>query len=171
MAKFFKEYCDQTGETLPYTLRVLLGCSEETGMTDVDYYLERNPMPAFCFTPDADFPVGYGEKGGFGGAFVSRKLSGNLRDFAGGVAGNVVPDRASALVKADIAALQETENVKIDLPTGTCSVLPLRPPPKNCCASYEHKYTITNERMQDKTLKKYKKLSSAEKQPLKPETR
>lgn len=57
--------------------------------------------------------MGYGEKGGFGGAFVSRKLSGNLRDFAGGVAGNVVPDRASALVKADIAALQETENVKI----------------------------------------------------------
>lgn len=55
MAKFFKEYCDQTGETLPYTLRVLLGCSEETGMTDVDYYLERNPLPAFCFTPDADF--------------------------------------------------------------------------------------------------------------------
>ena len=41
MAKFFKEYCDQTGETLPYTLRVLLGCSEETGMTDVDYYLEH----------------------------------------------------------------------------------------------------------------------------------
>ena len=51
MAKFFKEYCDQTGETLPYTLRVLLGCSEETGMTDVDYYLERNPMPAFCLPP------------------------------------------------------------------------------------------------------------------------
>lgn len=83
MAKFFKEYCDQTGETLPYTLRVLLGCSEETGMTDVDYYLERNPMPAFCFTPDAEFPVGYGEKGNFGGVFVSQKLSGNLRDFAG----------------------------------------------------------------------------------------
>ena len=113
MAKFFKEYCDQTGETLPYTLRVLLGCSEETGMTDVDYYLERNPMPAFCFTPDAEFPVGYGEKGGFGGVFVSQKLSGNLRDFAGGVAGNVVPDRASALVKADFASLQETENVKL----------------------------------------------------------
>lgn len=82
-------------------------------MTDVDYYLERNPMPAFCFTPDAEFPVGYGEKGGFGGVFVSQKLSGNLRDFAGGVAGNVVPDRASALVKADFASLQETENVKL----------------------------------------------------------
>lgn len=86
LAKFFREYCQATGETLPYTLRILLGCSEETGMTDIDYYLEHYPMPAFCFTPDANFPVGYGEKGGFGGEFVSGKLSGSLVDFQGGVA-------------------------------------------------------------------------------------
>ena len=49
MAKFFKEYCDQTGETLPYTLRVLLGCSEETGMTDVDYYLGAEPHAGLLF--------------------------------------------------------------------------------------------------------------------------
>lgn len=108
-AKFFKE----RGETLPYTLRILLGANEETGMGDVDYYLAHYPQPAFCVTPDAEFPVCYGEKGGYGGWLVSAPLQGDLLDFSGGVARNVVPDRASALVKADIAALHDTENVKV----------------------------------------------------------
>ncbi len=113
LAKFFREYCQATGETLPYTLRILLGCSEETGMTDIDYYLEHYPMPAFCFTPDANFPVGYGEKGGFGGEFVSGKLSGSLVDFQGGVAGNVVPDRATAVVRTD-KTLTDTDRIKVE---------------------------------------------------------
>ena len=43
-------------------------------MHDVDYYAEHYPMPAFCFTPDAEFPVCNGEKGGFNGEIVSPKL-------------------------------------------------------------------------------------------------
>lgn len=108
IGKFFKEL----GEELPYTLRLLLGCSEETGMQDVDYYLEHYPMPAFCFTPDGSFPVGHGEKGGFGGEFVSPKLAGALLDLQGGVAANVVPDRAFALVKT-AAPLADTDAVKV----------------------------------------------------------
>ena len=103
-AKFFK----QQGATLPYTLRILLGANEETGMKDVDYYLEHYPQPAFCFTPDAEFPVCYGEKGGYGGWLVSAPLHGSLIDFQGGVAHNVVPDRAYALVRADASALKDT---------------------------------------------------------------
>ncbi len=109
MAKFFKE----RGETLPYTLRILLGANEETGMGDVDYYLAHYPQPAFCITPDAEFPVCYGEKGGYGGWLISAPLEGALLDFSGGVARNVVPDRAAALVRADIAALHNTENVTV----------------------------------------------------------
>lgn len=113
LAKFFREYCQETGEPLPYTLRILLGGAEETGMEDVDYYLEHYPMPAFCFTPDAEFPVGHGEKGGFGGTFVSTPLSGNLVDFQGGVANNVVPDLAYALVRCDISGLKETDRISL----------------------------------------------------------
>ena len=113
IAKFFQELCEETGEPLPYTLRVLLGCAEETGMADVDYYLAHYPMPAFCFTPDAEFPVGYGEKGGLNGAFTSAPLSGNLVDFQGGVAANVVPDRAWAVVRADAAALPGAANIEV----------------------------------------------------------
>ncbi len=113
VAKFFREWCEKTGEMLPYTLRVLLGGAEETGMEDIDYYLEHYPMPAFCFTPDGEFPVGHGEKGGFGGQFVSAPLAGNLADFAGGVADNVVPDRASALVRTGRDDLPDTDRVKV----------------------------------------------------------
>ena len=113
MAKFFQEFCQETGTALPYTLRILLGGAEETGMEDVDYYLEHNPMPAFCFTPDGSFPVGHGEKGGFGGSFVSQPLSGNLVDFQGGVADNVVPDLAYAVVRGKASELKSTGTITV----------------------------------------------------------
>lgn len=108
-AKFFREL----GEPLPCTLRLLFGTSEETGMEDVDYYLAREPMPAFCFTPDGEFPVGCGEKGGYGGSFVSPKLTGALVDFQGGVAVNAVPDRAYAVVKACLAQLPAAGRIEL----------------------------------------------------------
>ena len=42
-----------------------------------------------------------------------RDRHGSLIDFQGGVAHNVVPDRAYALVRADASALKDTENVKV----------------------------------------------------------
>ena len=56
--KFLKEQ----GVPLKYTVRALLGANEETGMKDVDYYLEHYEAPAFCFSPDAEFPVCNGER-------------------------------------------------------------------------------------------------------------
>lgn len=113
LAKFFRELAQETGISLPYTLRILLGGAEETGMEDVDYYLEHNPMPVFCFTPDGSFPVGHGEKGGFGGNFVSQPLHGNLVDFRGGVADNVVPDLAYAIVRGDISGMKQAQNITL----------------------------------------------------------
>ena len=108
-AKFLREQ----GVTFPYTLRLLFGTSEETGMEDVDHYLAREAQPAFCFTPDGEFPVGYGEKGGYGGRIVSPKFDGNLVDFCGGVATNAVPDRAYAIVKADLAKLPAAGRIEL----------------------------------------------------------
>lgn len=56
------KYLKDGGITLKYPVRALLGANEETNMHDVDYYAEHYPMPAFCFTPDAEFPVCNGEK-------------------------------------------------------------------------------------------------------------
>lgn len=109
------KYFAQCGKQLPYTLRLMFGTNEETGMRGLAYYQERYENPAFCFTPDAEFPVCYGEKGIFGGNFVSAPLTGNLVAFDGGVASNVVPDRASALVRVagGIASLRETDSVNL----------------------------------------------------------
>lgn len=42
---------------------LILGTNEETGMACMDYYAKHGEIPTCGFTPDADFPVIYGEKG------------------------------------------------------------------------------------------------------------
>lgn len=109
-AKFFRE----KGEELPFTLRLIFGTSEETGMEDMKYYAANYPQPKFCFSPDSRFPVGYAEKGGYNGWLISGPLGeGNLVEFIGGEAKNMVPDKAYALVKADGTKLADTENVTV----------------------------------------------------------
>ncbi|HJB67586.1 MAG TPA: Sapep family Mn(2+)-dependent dipeptidase [Candidatus Fournierella excrementigallinarum] len=116
--KFLKEQ----GVPLKYTVRALLGANEETGMKDVDYYLEHYEAPAFCFSPDAEFPVCNGEKGGFNGELVSGPLAGNLLEFEGGVAHNVIPDRASCLVKGDISRLSERQGITLEEENGAVRI-------------------------------------------------
>lgn len=117
--KFLKDH----SVPLKYSVRALLGADEETGMGDVEYYLENYPAPDFCFSPDAEFPVCNGEKGGFNGYLVSKKLdNGNILEFTGGVAHNVVPDRASCLVKADISTLKECEGITLEEENGAVRI-------------------------------------------------
>lgn len=59
----------------PYSMRFIFGANEETGMADVTWYLEKYESPAFLFTPDADFPVCYGEKGGYDGCITSAPIA------------------------------------------------------------------------------------------------
>lgn len=108
--KFLKE----EGYQLRYPIRALIGDNEETGMDDVEYYLKNYPAPAFCFTPDAEFPVCNGEKGHFGAKLVSPVCNGIIKEFVGGVANNAVPDRASALVATDISKLRNAPNITLE---------------------------------------------------------
>ncbi len=112
--KFIKE----AGIPLRYPVRALFGTNEETGMGDVEYYLAHYPAPAFCFTPDAEFPVCNGEKGHFRAKLVSPVCDGVIRAFEGGVANNAVPDRASALVAADISGLKNAPNITLEPEAG-----------------------------------------------------
>lgn len=104
------KYLKDRGLELRYPVRALLGLSEETGMDDVVYYLDNYPAPLFCFSPDANFPLCNGEKGGFHGRIVSKIALDNIVDIHGGIAGNVIPDKASATVKAQ--SLRSTERVE-----------------------------------------------------------
>ena len=102
------------GEKLPYTIRVIFGANEETGMGDVPYYRERFADPAFLFTPDAEFPVSYGEKGLYDGTFTSKRFEGGaIVDIEGGAATNAVPGIAHAIVRADVSALPQAEGIVV----------------------------------------------------------
>lgn len=89
----------QRGMPLRYGLRLLFGCDEECCMHDVPHYLENNPEPLFCFTPDVDFPVSVGEKGiHSNGGFYSAPVFKNISEFSGGNASNSIPGNASCIV-------------------------------------------------------------------------
>ena len=97
-----------------HTIEVLLGSDEERGMGDLPPYLASHPAPDFTFTPDGAFPIGNGEKGQSSGDFVSAPLGGGLLvDFGGGVATNVVPDRAWAVVRARPEQLPQAAGVTV----------------------------------------------------------
>ena len=118
-ARFFAERVEETGERLPYTLRVLLGANEETRMGDVDWYLEHYEQPAFLFTPDAEFPVCCGEKGQLSGAFTSPAISGAvagsvIAELEGGSATNAIPSLAHAVVRADAASLEPADGIEVE---------------------------------------------------------
>ena len=112
--KFLKEQ----GLPLKHTVRALLGCNEETGMGDVEYFQQHCPAPAFCFSPDAEFPLCNGEKGHYTASLVSPVCGGDILEFEGGVATNAIPDRASALVKADLASLSERYGITLEQEEG-----------------------------------------------------
>lgn len=51
------------GKNYKKSVKLILGCNEETGWRCMDYYKEHATMPETGFSPDADFPVIIAEKG------------------------------------------------------------------------------------------------------------
>lgn len=118
--KFWKDQ----GVEFPYTIRFLFGANEESGMADVAYYHEHYEDPAFLFTPDAEFPVCYGEKGGFDGLITSKPIAERIVvNFTGGAASNAVPGLAEAVVKADAKNLPNTDRITVTESGSGCAKL------------------------------------------------
>lgn len=44
-------------------VRILFGTNEETGSKEIEHYLEKEKPPVLGFTPDAEYPIIYAEKG------------------------------------------------------------------------------------------------------------
>ncbi len=77
--------------------------------------LERYPEPAFCFTPDAEFPLICGEKGVYHGEFTSAAIAGEkIVELDGGTVPNAIPGLACALVRADAATLPQAPHIDIE---------------------------------------------------------
>ena len=92
-------YLVENGYTLNHDIRCLLGCNEEAGMQDVKYYNSHFTPPAFVFSPDCNFPVCNSEKGMMIWDMTAEIAESNLRDFHSGIAHNVVPNKATAVLE------------------------------------------------------------------------
>lgn len=89
-------------------IRIIFGANEETGWKCMNYYREHEERPSIGFTPDADFPLVFAEKGILTysiDAKINHVKEGciTLKSLKGGNAPNMVPDYCEAVlsVKAD----------------------------------------------------------------------
>jgi len=101
---------------LNYTYRLVLGCSEETGMADVKVIKEQEKIPTFMFTPDAGFPVINGEKGIMIAEAKFAHDGAHIVSFGGGTVSNIVNDLCVAELKGITKAdLGEVCSCKFDV--------------------------------------------------------
>lgn len=113
-AHFFARRVESMGTPLPYTLRCIIGNNEETGMADVGHYLACCSEPAFCFSPDADFPLICGEKGLYSGKFTSEPIGdGVIESLDGGTVSNAIPGQATAVVRVDADKLPSRDGIDV----------------------------------------------------------
>lgn len=88
------------GFTPKRRIKLIVGCNEESGWACIDYYKAHAHMPDEGFSPDADFPVIYAEKG-----ILQLKLKfnveGDYSSLRGGERGNMVCDYCEATAPFD----------------------------------------------------------------------
>ncbi|HMM19374.1 MAG TPA: Sapep family Mn(2+)-dependent dipeptidase [Selenomonadales bacterium] len=105
------------GLPLKRRIRIVAGGNEESGFRCIRHYFQREPKPAYGFTPDAKFPVINGEKGG-----LTLELSGDAADsglrIRGGEVHNTIPDSVTVMnCSVDQARLEqfaEAENLNLE---------------------------------------------------------
>ena len=96
-----------SGRKLNKRVRIIFGCQEETGdWVDMEYYKEHEEIPSFGFTPDADFPAIYGEKGILMVRLSMEASKSGFVKISGGEAPNMVADWAKGTL-ADGTVLAE----------------------------------------------------------------
>ncbi len=117
-AKAVMDLCAAEGITLSRRIRLIFGCDEESGWDCMRYYFGEagQAKPTVAFTPDADFPLVYAEKGSFT-AIVTRPVgqsdSALLRvaSLESGLRPNMVPRDAHALLVGDAGVLESVTPV------------------------------------------------------------
>lgn len=65
-----------------------MGTNEESGSKGLAYYVKKEGSVDYGFTPDAEFPLVYGEKGLIGAVYRSKNTK--IRDIEGGTVTNIV---------------------------------------------------------------------------------
>ena len=94
------------GFTPKKRIRLIVGCNEESGWECIKYFKAHSTMPESGFSPDADFPVIYAEKG-IMHIKLSFNIDGDFSSLSGGNAGNMVCDRCEVKASIDNKKLKE----------------------------------------------------------------
>lgn len=81
--------------------RVIFGCNEELGSHCVKYYFSKREFPDLGFTPDANFPVVYGEKAGCKFTLKGTVEKNGLIGLCAGSRPNIVPERCEAIIEGN----------------------------------------------------------------------
>lgn len=80
-------------------VKLIVGSDEETGSRCLNRYFEKETMPDYGFSPDADFPLIYGEKALFSYHVEGQVDTDHIVSFDCGDRYNLVPDVAAVTIK------------------------------------------------------------------------
>ena len=102
MAAFYALKCLKENHIkLNKIVRIIVGTDEESGSRCLARYMQTERIPDVAFSPDADYPVIYGEKGIASFDFLSKKSDPNIIEIDSGDVYNVVPEKAKIVAKLD----------------------------------------------------------------------
>ena len=100
-------------------VRLVLGCGEETGSEDMEYYFSRRETLRYTLSPDADYPLIHLEKGRFAPTFTKKIADpGTIIEINGGDTANIVPGKANALLAGSVPEHRGAILVEIARKTG-----------------------------------------------------
>lgn len=80
-------------------IRIIVGCDEESGSRCVERYFTKVDKPTCAFSPDAEFPIIYGEKGILSFDILGMINNSEVLKINAGERYNIVCDEASLTVK------------------------------------------------------------------------
>jgi succinyl-diaminopimelate desuccinylase len=119
-AIFAARIVKELGLPLSRRVRLIFGTDEESGWNCVRTYFEREEMPSMGFSPDADFPIIYAEKGlthlvwrqtiaeyEARGQEEASAPEAVLVSFSAGLRMNMVPERAKAVLRLENISAEE----------------------------------------------------------------
>ena len=84
-------------------IRLIMGTDEESGSRGIHRYLQKEEMPTLGFSPDAEFPLIYAEKGIMSIDIISSEKDNDIVSIKSGDRYNVVPEKAFASVNKDLS--------------------------------------------------------------------
>ncbi len=91
----------ESGVKINKKIRLIYGTDEETSSRGIKRYLEVEKMPDLGFSPDADYPIIYGEKGILSFNLECNVINSEIIELVAGDRYNVVPESAYVILKND----------------------------------------------------------------------